>query len=266
VSAPTGTVGRIGIPKAGKKITGIQINGKSAWDGAWQAVAGMSGASQDADFVYFVGVQPGAYDIMVAYSGTTPKHDEPPVKYDAQFIKLDTTTRGDWGGVYGKDGYVLCNYNGEGRDEKALPKYVTSVNYYRAFPKSGVPDPTVWAAETSKKEALAPDKKNNANRKAAVYANNDQTMTMTINTDGTREYQVALYFVDWDNKGRRQAVEMMDATTLNLIAPVNVVKDFSGGAYLVYTYNKSVKFRFNKIRGDVVSLSGIFFDPATPFD
>jgi hypothetical protein len=57
---------------------------------------------------------------------------------------------------------------------------------------------------------------------------------------------------------------MMDAATLNLIAPVNVVKDFSGGAYLVYTYNKSVKFRFNKIRGDMVSLSGIFFDPATP--
>ncbi len=264
VSAPTGTVGRIGIPKAGKKITCIQINGKSAWNGAWQAVDGISGASQDADFVYFAGVQPGAYNIMVAYSGTTLKYDEPPVKYDAQFVKLDTTTRGDWGGAYGKDGYVLCNYNGEGRDEKALPKYVTSVNYYRAFPKSGVPDPTVWAAETSKKEALAPDKQNNANRKAAAYANNDQTMTMTINTDGTHEYQVALYFVDWDNKGRRQAVEMMDAATLNLIAPVNVVKDFSGGAYLVYTYNKSVKFRFNKIRGDVVSLSGIFFDPATP--
>ncbi len=88
-------------------------------------------------------------------------------------------------------------------------------------------------------------------------------MTLTIGIDGTHAYQVALYFVDWENKGRRQAVEMMDAATLNLIAPVNVVKNFSGGAYLVYTYNKSAKFRFNKIRGDVVSLSGIFFDPAT---
>jgi alpha-L-rhamnosidase len=263
VTAPAGTVGRIGIPKAERTITSITINGKPAWNGTWQAVAGISGATQDAEFVYFTNVQPGTYDILVAYSGTTPKYEEPPVKYDAQFVKLDRTTQGDWGGVYGKDGHVLCNYNGEGRDEKTLPTYVASIDYYRAFPKSGVPDPTVWAAETSKKEALASDMTNSAKRKVACYANNDQTMTLTIGIDGTHAYQVALYFVDWENKGRRQAVEMMDAATLNLIAPVNVVKNFSGGAYLVYTYNKSAKFRFNKIRGDVVSLSGIFFDPAT---
>jgi len=77
---------------------------------------------------------------------------------------------------------------------------------------------------------------------------------------GVHAYQVALYFVDWDNQGRREAVEMMDAETLNLVAPVKVVKGFGGGCYLVYSYNKSVKFRFNKIRGDIVTLSGIFFD------
>ncbi len=264
VSAPAGTVGRIGIPTAEKAIARITLNGKLVWDGTYHAAAGIGGARQDAEFVYLTGVQPGTYSLSVAYSGTTPAYDELPVKYAARTVKLDTATGGNWGGVYGKDGCVLCNYQGEGNDEKALPSYVTSLDYYRAFPKSGVPDPVMWAAETSEKRALAPTMTNGSNRKAAGYSNNDQTMSVTIGIDGTRDYQIALYFVDWDKKGSRQAVEMMDAATLNLIAPVQIVDNFSGGAYLVYTYNKSVKFRMNKVRGALVSLSGIFFDPQPP--
>jgi hypothetical protein len=56
---------------------------------------------------------------------------------------------------------------------------------------------------------------------------------------------------------------MMDAGTLNQVAPVKIVDDFSGGAYLVYQYNKSAKFRINKVRGSLLTLSGIFFDPAS---
>jgi hypothetical protein len=87
-------------------------------------------------------------------------------------------------------------------------------------------------------------------------------MTVTMGIKGTRPYQVALYFVDWDDKGRRLAVEMFDADTLKLVAPVKIVNNYSGGKYLVYSYNKSAKFRINKVRGDIVTLSGIFFDPA----
>lgn len=54
---------------------------------------------------------------------------------------------------------------------------------------------------------------------------------------------------------------MFDAGTLKLAAPVQIVNDFSGGKYLVYSYNKSAKFRFNKVRGNSVTLSAIFFDP-----
>jgi hypothetical protein len=284
VTAPAGTVGRIGIPKVEKTIAAIAVNGTKAWDGVYHAVTGIGSASQDSEFVYLSSVQPGTYSIEVSYSGNTPEYKEPPEKYAAQFIKQDKTTGGDWGGVYGKDGYVLCNYKGERNDEKALPthvtrgeraevildirndekalpSYVTSLEYFRAFPKSGVPDPQMWATETADKRALAPDKHNGAGRKATGYSN-DQTMSLTIGIDGEREYQVALYFVDWNKNGCRQAVEMMDAGTLNQIAPVKIVDDFSGGAYLVYQYNKSAKFRINNVRGPIVSLSGIFFDPA----
>lgn len=51
---------------------------------------------------------------------------------------------------------------------------------------------------------------------------------------------------------------------LDLIAPVKIVNRHAGGTYVVYTYDKSVKFRLNKVRGDIVSLSGLFFDPVRP--
>ena len=88
-------------------------------------------------------------------------------------------------------------------------------------------------------------------------------MTVTIKTNAVKKYRVALYFVDWDNKGRRAAVEMFDAATLSLIAPVEIVSGHAGGHYLVYEYDRSVKFRFDKVRGDLVTLSGIFFDPSS---
>lgn len=264
VTAPPGTIGRIGIPKCGKTIASISINGKLAWDGTYHAVPGIAAATQNAEFVIFSDVQAGTHALTVTYTGTTPAYNEPPLKYAAESLKPDTTTGGDWGGVYGKDGYVLCNYNGEGRDEKSLPEYVTSLEYFRAFPKNGVPDPTVWATGTNDKRALAPDIRNSPTRNAACYSNNDQTMTVTIGIEGKRDYQVALYFVDWENKGSRLAVEMFDAQTLNLIAPVQIVDHFTGGTFLVYKYNQSVKFRFNKVRGAITSLSGVFFDSASP--
>jgi hypothetical protein len=258
VSAPPGTTGIVGIPKVGKAINSISINGTLAWDGAFHPVGGIGGANQDSEFVYFTGVQPGAYSIAVSYSGSTPVYNEPPVQYAAQFIKQDSSTRGNWGGVYGKYGYVLCNYNGNGNDVSSLPSFVSSVI-------NNAPHSTVWTAGTNDPRALAPNSNNQNPRNAAcVYTDqgNTPTMTFTITTTGTTNYQVALYFVDWDNRGRQLAVEMFDAATLNLIAPVKVVKNFYGGCYLVYACNKSIKFRLDHVRGDNAVLSGIFFDPA----
>jgi alpha-L-rhamnosidase len=262
VSAPAGTMGTVGIPKVEQTINSITINGTLAWDGVFHPVAGISGASNDTEFVYFTGVQPGTYSMSVSYGGSTPVYNEPPEQYAAQFITADSTTSGNWGGVYGKDGYVLCNYNGNDNDQKSLPTYVSSVTYYGTTANG-----TVWASGTNDDRALAPNSSNQNPRNATcLYAN--PTMTFTINGTGIKNYQVALYFVDWDNKGRRLAVEMFDANTLNLIAPVEVITNFTGGEYLVYTYNQSAKFRIDQVRGDNAVLSGIFFDsaPTTPFN
>jgi len=265
VSAPAVTVGRVGIPKVEKTINSITVNGTLAWDGAFHPVAGIGSANEDPNFVYFTGVQPGAYSLSVSYSGSTPVYNEPAEKYAAQFINEDSNTSGNWGGVYGKDGFVLCDYNGNGIDKKSLPPYVASVNHFM-IDGNGLPNSAIWTAGVADTRALAPDSSNQNPRTAAGFftdknVSGRSTMTFTINAIGTRNYQVALYFVDWENLGRRLAVEMFDANTLDLVAPVKVVTNFYGGKYLVYTYNKSAKFRIDHVRGDNAVLNGIFFDP-----
>ena len=55
-SALTGSAGTIGVPKFGAEHT-VLVNGKVAWDGkAFQATAGVQGATEDANYVYFTGV------------------------------------------------------------------------------------------------------------------------------------------------------------------------------------------------------------------
>jgi len=266
VSAPAGTMGTIGIPKVEKNISSININGNLAWDGTFHAVAGIGGAREDSEFVYFTNVPPGAYSLSASYSGMTPSYIKPPEQYAASVIKEDSTTSGNWGGVYGKDGFILCDYNGNGSDVRSLPSYVSSVNYHM-YGGNGLPLSVVWASGTNDSRALAANASNQITRNATClftdgYNGGRNTMTFTINCTGIRNYQVALYFVDWDNKGRQLAVEMFDANTLDMIAPVQVVTNFTGGKYLVYSYNQSAKFRIDHVWDDNAVLSGIFFDPA----
>jgi len=217
--------------------------------------------------LYFTGVRHGTYKIVTTYLGNTPKYPEPIEQYPAKFMGMDTTTSGNWGKIFGKDGYVLCNYNGAGVDKRALPSYVSAVSYYKVK-GNGEPLNTVWEPKTNDQRALAPDAGNGTPRTASCLysADADQigyTFTCTIDIKGVKNHQVSLYFVDWDKKRRKISVEMFDAATSNLIAPVKIVENSIGGTYLKFAYNKSVKFRINMVRGDNAVLNGIFFDPVS---
>jgi alpha-L-rhamnosidase len=76
-----------------------------------------------------------------------------------------------------------------------------------------------------------------------------------------REFQFALYFVDFDHWGRRVAVELFDLDSRKMIAPVRGFPDLGGGAYAVYACRQPVRIRANHLRGDNAVLSGLFFDP-----
>jgi len=261
LSVPQGTVWTLGIPKGGRTITTLSLNGVTVWDARTKAASKSTSTHEDPDFLYLDGLLAGEHSFVASYVGTVASYQESKEVYAAKLVKRDTQTGGDWGRSYGRDGYVLCGYRADGSDQQMLPDYVQSIDFFRAFPHSGRPDPMKWSASTTDRRALASDRKNEPGRAATCLSNSDQTMTATIQVKGVHKYRIALYFVDWDGQGQQTAVETFDANTLRMIAPVAVVRGHRGGCYLVYEYDRSVKFRFDKIRGNTVTVSGLFFDP-----
>jgi alpha-L-rhamnosidase len=182
--------------------------------------------------------------------------------YPVKCVGEDAATQGNWGGRYGADGYVLPNYDGPGRDVRALPSYVASV----------VCDPercanTIWTTNTTDLRAPARGPSNAGTRSAACIYTKDptptyQTMFVDITLKASREYTLALYFVDWDSTNRRVGVQMVDQQTLKQLAPVKVVRDYHAGKYLLHRCDRSVRVRIDTIKKPNATLSGIFFSPA----
>lgn len=257
IRAPEGTTGRIGIPTVEKTIESIHINGTLAWDGTFHAVPGVGGASANHDFIVFSGVLPGSYEMKMTYSGTTPTFTDVPWQYPTTFVKEDRTTSGGWGGKYGAQGSVIFGADGANNDRILLPSYVASITR-----KWGTDGAFPVVADS---RAPAKDSTNQTRSNGVFYTGQTglkQCLVLDIALKQPTAYQLALYFVDLDRKGRRQSVELLDLNTRKLIAPTRIYANFEGGMYAVYNCDRSVRLRVNQVRGDNAVLSGIFFDPA----
>lgn len=244
VTVPEGTSATIAIPKAEMEIAAITLNDRSA-----------APDREEPDYLYFTGLPAGTYHFKTEYTGTTPEYVEGAYQYPAGFLMRDTETRGNWQGIYGSDGYVLPGYEGEER--RVLPDYVSDVRFSKGHPVSLVTD-------SKDERAISLDASGRGRRSLGAYQSEDdiaccQTFTVDIDLRKEWEYTVALYFADWDRGGRELMVELFDGQTKNLIAPLQALHDYRGGVYLVYCYDRSARFRINHIRGENVSLSGIFF-------
>jgi alpha-L-rhamnosidase len=278
IVTPPGVVARVGIPKVERAIDAIHISRHLAWDGSGHSVAGISGARETRGWIYFTSVQPGRYAFEISYRGRTPKYVPQPLKYPLKVTGQDAETSGAWGGVYGRDGYVLFGYDGNGKSRESLPAYVQSValseGRYVQWPTSG-DDP----------RALAPDRSNKGQRVAFAYysppisqkawkeniynassapgswAYMVATMVVDIRLKEPRNYRLAFYAVDFDRKGRRQSVDILGLPNLVLAAPVQVISQFQEGKYLILECHGSVRLRINGIRGPNAVASGVFFDP-----
>ena len=249
LTVPAGTTACFAVPKASRSVSDIRMNGKVA-----------SIASEDEEYYYITGLTEGTYQFTMQYQGEGPVAEQLEYEYPARFVGQDTQTQGSWGGVYGSEGYVLCGYGPS--DVQALPDYVSSVTTNKA-------QKAQWTASTEDERALSSNPLNIGDRSVGTWYSMDpgacmQTFTVDITLKEDHPFTVALYFVDWDNKGREAVVEMFDEETLNLIAPLQVVDDYEGGKYLIYEYNKSTRFRINQMRGDNATLSGIFFGEGYP--
>jgi hypothetical protein len=243
----------------------VLLNGRLLWDGEFHKLDGVGGVAVNGNFLYLSDVQPGHYKFSASYGSETSLFTQKPLIYPMGSAREDAGTSGDWGGIYGREGYALFDYDGVKKDRRELPAYVVSVQ--PSSRKNGGCLHAQSSASTEDRRAPAPSRMNERTRHVGQLYTGDpiacqQTMTVDVEVIEDKKYNAALYFLDWDRLGRRQAVEVFDLKTLNRIAPVEIVHDFEQGKYLVYTCTRSVRFRIDQIRGKNAVLNGIFFDPA----
>lgn len=163
----------------------------------------------------------------------------------ATFVKSDSTTQGNWAGVYGNDGRQFAQFNA------AMPAY-------GSFLFSNILLYT-WNAATTDPRAL----NTGAGRQATCWYNNP-AMNLDVNLTDGNAHQVSLYFLDWDSASRAETVQVKDAVT-GTVLDTRAISSFQNGVYESWSITGHVTFTFTRTAGANAVASGIFFDtPSAP--
>ncbi|MGV8879178.1 MAG: alpha-L-rhamnosidase C-terminal domain-containing protein [Sphingobacteriaceae bacterium] len=257
-SIPQGTIAeRIALPKAGKQIGKITVNGELFWDRSVHPVNDINTLTEDSRFLYLRNVKPGKYVLKITYTGIGNLPERPLEKFNYQISGFtpDSLTSGNWIGKYGRDGVLLLGYPKNNNSQK-LPVYVDSVTLQKN-------DVVVWDSLSKDSRVLVASSTVTKTAAAIITKDPDptfQTMTVDIKLKKDHPYKLSMYFLDFDHQNRRSAIEIFDLETLNILAPVAMVRHYEKGKYLGFSFNKSVRIRINHVRGKNAALSGIFFD------
>lgn len=247
IGVPEGSIAaKVGIPKGGKNIKSITLNGRI-----------VKFKDENPNHVFLENLSPGNYKINVSYGKplvrAVVKTDL--LTYDITNFEIDSTTGGNWKDRFGKDGYLI--FGGKGLTNKlSQPQFIDSVKIQRAISHT-------WALKTTDARAL--QSVDNEDRTASAAITQDpiptlQTFTVDLFKQNDKPYFLSLYFVDWDEKGRRSAFELFDASSLEIIAPVQVIDHYGKGKYVRFKVDRAIRIRINQVRGPNAALAGIFFN------
>jgi hypothetical protein len=86
------------------------------------------------------------------------------------------------------------------------------------------------------------------------------SMTIDLSLTDGNAHTVALYFLDWDNLGRAERVDVVNATT-NALLDSRTMSSFRDGKYLVWSIRGHVKIIITLTGGGNAAVSGLFFGP-----
>ena len=156
------------------------------------------------------------------------------------FVSSDTTTEGNWIGTYGADGYSLAGA------AQSLPAYASvAIQNATAY---------TWVGSTSDPRALL--KGTGLGGIAGTWFNSP-SFSLDVNFTDGNPHQFALYALDWDNRGRAETIQVLDAATKSTLDVRNITK-FSSGAYLVWNISGHVTITVTATSGPNAVISGIF--------
>jgi hypothetical protein len=168
--------------------------------------------------------------------------DKAPAASQAMFLRADSTTRGNWRGVYGAEGFELANRRG-----KAPACGVVTIGKSAAH---------TWEAATEDPRALqfgfGEDR-----IASAWYSESETSLEIDVNLIDGKRHQVAIYVLDWDGQGIAEQVQILDPAT-EAVLDTQYVSNASSGVYLVWWLAGIVKIRVAALSGSNAAISGVF--------
>jgi hypothetical protein len=175
--------------------------------------------------------------------------DAPPVTpssaASATFIETDSTTEGNWVGSYGTQGYDLIG------GAASLPSYATVT-------PAGASTST-WSTTTTVAQALE-DPSGSGRIAACWYSATSFAVDVDL-TDG-QTHDLELYFLDYDNQGRTEQVQISNATT-GAVLDTETISSFSKGVYLDWAVSGNIVITITNKGPTNAVLSGLFLDAPT---
>ena len=162
----------------------------------------------------------------------------------ATFVTADTTTHGNWKGVYGIDGYNVI-----GDTSGPNPSYPAYATVTATTHTSGI-----WASTSTDPKALQKIASGSTTRIAGLWYNT--TWSMNVNVTGT--HKLALYLLDYPNAGYAETVTIKDAAT-GVVLDTRSAASFQNGLYEVWNISGNVTVTLTSTAGHWAPISGIFF-------
>jgi subtilisin family serine protease len=225
---------------AGSTLIGTSTT--SPFGGTWSNVATGS-YTLTAKAFDILGLATVSTPVHVTVGGGTGGGGGGGIGTSATFVGTDTTTQGNWRGVYGADGYQIVN------ETRALPAYATVTT-------NGAASYT-WAPSTADARAL--QKAVGSDRIASTWYGD--TFTIDVNVTDGSAHPLALYLLDWDPAGRVETIEVRDAES-NAVLDTRAANGFAGGQYWRWTVSGHVIVRVTRVGGPNAVMSGVFFGGA----
>jgi ELWxxDGT repeat protein len=178
-------------------------------------------------------------------SATTTINVLPAPTASATLLNQDTKTQGTWIGTYGAQGYDVID------GSSSLPSYATVT-------PSGQSN-YVWASSTTDARALQTS--GGSSRIAATWFSKT-SFTVDVNLTDGKVHDLELYFLDWDNWGRAEQVQISNAST-GAVLSTQSISSFQSGLYLDYAVSGNILITLTNLQTKNAVLSGLFIDPVS---
>ncbi|MGG1516388.1 fibronectin type III domain-containing protein [Paenibacillus oryzisoli] len=178
------------------------------------------------------------------------------------FVGTDTTTKGNWVGTYGSEGYLLPFYATtvtSGRDTPPAADVVQLPSYVSAYTKTGS---NYWVSgnQSDPRGLQSPD--GSTRKRFSVYTYSTMSVSFTLSDSATHQFSV--YTTDFGlTESTQMGFELLDAG--GAVLDSRTIATINGGKYVTYLVQGSFKLVVTLQAGSQAPAQGFFFDaPVIP--